>query len=43
MLYLYGVNAAKTIRQEAWGKRCSSFAISLNIITVKQNYRNYEY
>ena len=31
-LYLYGVNAAKAIRQEAWSKRCSPFAISVNII-----------
>ena len=27
-----GVNAAKAIRQEAWSKRCSLFAITVNII-----------
>ena len=32
MLYLCGVKAAKAIRQEAWSKRCSIFAITVNII-----------
>ena len=30
-MYLCGVNAAKAIKQEACDKRCSPFAISVNI------------
>ena len=37
-----GVNAAKAIRQEAWCKRCSPFAISVNIIIDKYE-RLYNY
>lgn len=30
-MYLCGVNAAKAIKQETCGKRCSPFVISVNI------------
>jgi len=45
-MYLCGVNAAKTIKQETLNKHCSPFAISVNIkidkLTIRKidNYGN---
>ena len=45
-MYLCGVNAAKAIKQETCDKRCSPFAISVNIkidkLTIRKidNYGN---
>lgn len=41
MLYLCGVNAAKPIKQEALNKRCSPFAISVNIKLIIREIYNY--